>query len=81
MAYQSDESDKYEVYVRPFPDVNSGQWQVSENSGDSPLWSPDGRELFYRSGDSFIEVGIEIEPVFKREESQVLFKGMYFSSD
>ena len=48
MAYVSDESGKSEVYVRPFPDVDKGKWQVSTSGGDSPLWSPDGRELFYR---------------------------------
>jgi serine/threonine-protein kinase len=79
MAYQSNESGKDEVYVRPFPDVSKGQWQVSTNGGDSPLWSPDGQELFYRSGESFIAVDIETEPVFKRGKSQVLFKGTYFS--
>ena len=80
MAYQSNESGKDEVYVRPFPDVSRGQWQVSTNGGDSPLWSPDGQELFYRSGESFIAVDIETEPVFKRGKSQVLFNGRYSSS-
>ena len=47
LAYQSDESGRYEVYVRPFPDVNSGRWQVSSTGGTRPLWSRDGRELFY----------------------------------
>jgi serine/threonine protein kinase len=79
MAYQSDESGKYEVYVRPFPDVNKGKWQVSTNGGDSPLWSPDGRELFYRSGDSFISVEVETEPAFRPAKPKVLFKGTYFS--
>jgi len=37
MAYQSDESGQYEVYVRPFPDVNEGRWQVSSGGGAWPL--------------------------------------------
>ena len=49
MAYTSDESGKSEIYVRPFPDVDKGKWQVSTSGGGSPLWSPDGRELFYLS--------------------------------
>jgi len=47
MAYQSDESDRFEIYVRPFPDVHSDQVQVSSGGGTHPLWSPDGAELFY----------------------------------
>ena len=47
LAYQSDESGKDEIYVRPFPHVSGGRWQVSTNGGTRPLWSRDGRELFY----------------------------------
>jgi serine/threonine-protein kinase len=79
IAFQSDETGRYEVYVRSFPDVNQGRWQVSTNGGDSPLWSPDGRELFYRSGDSFIAVDVETEPAFNPGKSEVLFRGVYYS--
>jgi eukaryotic-like serine/threonine-protein kinase len=48
MAYTSNESGAFEVHVRPFPDVTRGQWQVSNGGGTEPLWSRDGRELFYR---------------------------------
>jgi len=47
LAYQSDESGRFEVYVRPYPDVNGGRWQVSATGGTRPLWSRDGRELFF----------------------------------
>ncbi len=47
MAYQSDESGRLEIYVRPFPDVDADQVQVSNNGGGWPLWSRDGGELFY----------------------------------
>jgi serine/threonine-protein kinase len=47
LAYQSNESGRDEIYVRPFPNVNSGRWQVSADGGTRPLWSRDGRELFY----------------------------------
>jgi len=80
MAYQSNESGKYEVYVRPFPDVDKGgRWQVSTNGGDSPLWSPDGRELFYRNSDTFMAVGVETEPAFRPGNPKALFKGTYYS--
>ncbi len=79
IAFQSNETGRYEVYVHSFPDVNQGRWQVSTNGGNNPLWSPDGRELFYRSGDSFIAVEVETDPAFKLGESAILFKGAYFS--
>ena len=47
MAYQSNESGAFEIYVRPFPNVEADQVQVSNNGGGIPLWSPDGSELFY----------------------------------
>lgn len=51
LAYVSNESGSYEVYVRPFPDVTSGRWQISRNGGGSPVWSADGSELFFISVD------------------------------
>ena len=75
MAYQSDESGTENVYVRPFPDVNEGKWQVSSNGGNSPLWSPDGRELFYRNGDATMAVAVETELAFKHGKPRFLFKG------
>jgi serine/threonine-protein kinase len=48
LAYDSDESGQFEVYVRPYPDTDRARWQVSGGGGKQPLWSRDGRELFYR---------------------------------
>jgi serine/threonine-protein kinase len=47
LAYSSDESGAFQLYVRPYPDVNSGRWQVSQAGGRQPVWSRNGRELFY----------------------------------
>jgi eukaryotic-like serine/threonine-protein kinase len=47
MAYESNESGDREIYVRPFPNVNEGLHQVSGEGGIQPVWSRDGRELFY----------------------------------
>jgi serine/threonine-protein kinase len=77
MAYMSNESGKSEIYVRPFPEVNKGRWQVSTSGGDSPLWSPDGRELFYRNGDFAIVVAIQTEKTFKCGKPVSLFQGTY----
>ena len=47
IAYQSDESGRSEIYVRPFPRVDNGRWQVSTAGGTRPVWARSGRELFY----------------------------------
>src|SRR5262245_9805706 len=51
IAYQSDESARDEIYVRTFPHVNDGVWQVSTAGGTSPTWARTGRELFYLGAD------------------------------
>jgi serine/threonine protein kinase len=49
LAYASEESGVFEIYVRPFPDAASARWQVSAAGGTDPVWSRSGRELFYLS--------------------------------
>jgi hypothetical protein len=49
LAYDSNMSGQPEVYVRPFPNVESGLWLISSGGGSRPLWSKGGRELFYLS--------------------------------
>lgn len=49
LAYSSNESGQREVYVRPFPNTRTAKWQISQG-GFSPVWSRDGRELFYING-------------------------------
>jgi serine/threonine-protein kinase len=49
IAYQSDETGKTEVFVRSFPNTDGYKQQVSNNGGQAPLWSRDGRELFFMS--------------------------------
>jgi serine/threonine protein kinase/Tol biopolymer transport system component len=59
VAYMSDESGKYEVYIRPFPS-GEGKWQVSNGGGAVPLWRRDGKELVYTTFDQqlmSVEVG------------------------
>ena len=47
LAYVSDETGRYEVFVRPFPNVGDGKWQVSTGGGFQPVWAHNGRELFF----------------------------------
>ena len=55
ITYNSNESGRFEVYVRPFPGPG-GKWQISTTGGRMPTWSPNGRELFYRTADNRIMV-------------------------
>jgi serine/threonine-protein kinase len=80
MAYASNESGHYEVYVRPFPEVNKGRWPVSTSGGNYPLWSPNGRELFYLSSDSVMAVAVRTEPTVRLGTSKALFRLTYFNS-
>jgi serine/threonine-protein kinase len=74
-----DESHKMpEIYVNPFPDVNRGKWQVSTTGGIGPLWSPDGRKLFYRNGDAVMAVEVETNPTFKPDKPKELFRKPYY---
>ena len=50
IAYQSDESGRWEIYVRAFPDSDR-KWLISNEGGTMPVWRADGRELFYVSLD------------------------------
>jgi serine/threonine-protein kinase len=52
LAYESIESGEAQIYVRPYPDIAAGRWQVSTNGGTRPLWARNGRELFYVAPDS-----------------------------
>ncbi len=58
VAYQSDESGRNEVYVRPFPPAG-GRWQVSDEGGAYPRWAKDGSELYYRTDDGIVGVDVQ----------------------
>ncbi len=51
LAYESDESGQYQIFVRPFPDVDSAREQISPSGGRKPVWARNGRELFYQDLD------------------------------
>ncbi len=75
LAYRSNETGEDEVFVRPFPDVQSGKWQVSTNGGMSPGWAHSGRELFYVDGDGqLVAAQISTDPTFRVESRERLFQ-------
>jgi len=76
LAYMSDESGRYEIYVQPYPRPG-GKWQISTEGGTEPMWNPKGRELFYRSGDKMMAVDIATQPGFAAGKPRMLFEGRY----
>jgi Tol biopolymer transport system component len=76
MAYFSNESGRYEVYVQPYPGPG-GKWQISTDGGMDMRWSVNGRELIYRNGDKMMAVDITTQPAFLAGKPKVLFEGPY----
>jgi eukaryotic-like serine/threonine-protein kinase len=76
MVYMSDESGRNEIYAQPYPGPG-GKWQISTVGGTEPVWNPNGRELFYRSGDRMMAVDIATQPGFVAGTPRMLFEGRY----
>jgi Tol biopolymer transport system component len=76
LAYISDESGRFEIYVQPYPGPG-GKWQISTEGGTEPVWNPNGRELFYRSGGKMMAVDIATQPTFASGKPRMLFEGQY----
>lgn len=73
IAYASNETGNWEVYVSPFPSVN-GKWQVSNAGGQEPRWRRDGKELFYLSADAkMMAVAVKIGTNFESGAPVALF--------
>ena len=74
LAYVSNEAGREEVYVRPFPDADSGRWLVSPDGGVEPVWAHSGRELFYRNGaNELVAVQVSAASSFAWDRQDVLF--------
>ena len=81
IAYASDQTGRLEVYMERFPDLGDRR-QISTDGGVAPLWSPDGRELFYRRGDTMMVVAIVGGGrTLSVGNPQALFQGTYFGDN
>jgi Tol biopolymer transport system component/tRNA A-37 threonylcarbamoyl transferase component Bud32 len=76
LAFASDASGRYEIYVQAYPGPG-GRLQISSEGGAEPLWSRNGRELFYRSGDKMMAVEIDTRSSFSAGKPKSLFQGRY----
>jgi hypothetical protein len=79
IAYASDESGRFEVYVQPYP--GSGErYVISTEGGGEPAWSRNTNELFYRDGDRMMAVDIQTSP-FRASRPRLLFTGHYLHTE
>jgi serine/threonine-protein kinase len=79
LAYESDSSGQFEIYIKPFPDVDGGLWKVSTAGGTRPLWASNGQELFYVAPDGAIMTA-RVHPrgaAWNAESPANLFGGPY----
>ena len=75
IAYSSNESGQHEVYVGPVS--GTGKWQISTDDGTEPLWSHDGTELFYWSGNKMYVAKVSAGDAFQHETPTELLEGVY----
>ena len=76
IAYYSDESGQYEIYVQRYPGPGR-KWLVSTGGGVRPVWRRDGRELFYREGSRMMAVDLDLQPEFRAGKPRLLFAGNF----
>jgi serine/threonine-protein kinase len=74
VAYSSNESGRFEIYVQPFPGLG-GKWMISTEGGSYPLWARSGREIFFRNEDKMMSAPVETQPAFKAGTPRMLFRG------
>ena len=74
VAYSSNESGRWEVYVTSFPDAR-GKWQVSANGGEQPRWRGDGKEIYFLSADAkLMAASVDTKTEFESGTPTVLFQ-------
>ena len=78
LAYQSDQTGQMEVYVRSFPEPGA-RVPISLQGGSEPAWAHNGRELFYRSGDSLMVASVRLSPTLAVSGRRRLFTGAFLS--
>lgn len=77
LAYYSDESGRGEIFVRAYPE--GPKVQISTQGGSEPVWARNGRELFFRVGDTLMAVDVTLQPTFAVGKSRTLFRGSFFN--
>jgi len=76
IAYVSDDTGRFEIYVRPFPGPGE-KVPISTDGGNEPVWPRNGRQLFYREGDGVMAVDVELKPTLSVGKPRKLFDKPY----
>ncbi|MGH9252962.1 MAG: TolB family protein, partial [Vicinamibacterales bacterium] len=80
LAYEANNSGQFEIYVRPYPEVSSGVWQVSTGGGNRPLWARSSQELFYLSPTgALMRVSVDRGPTWAAGAPAKLLNEGYFT--
>jgi DNA-binding winged helix-turn-helix (wHTH) protein/Tol biopolymer transport system component len=80
LVYESDESGRFEVYLRPFPG-GGAHMQISADGGIDPRWEKDSRGIVYRNGDQFLRARLAIGSSITVTQRDLLFTGPYTGYD
>jgi serine/threonine-protein kinase len=67
-----------EIYVRPYPKSSGGVWKISKGGGNQPLWSRDGKKIYYKNGDVMFSVDVTATNRFSNGNPEKIFEGNYF---
>jgi len=80
LAYES-RAETPQIYVRPFPNVDDGSWQISTDGGRQPVWARRGDELFYRDvTGAMVSVPVRTSPTFSADRPTMLFNRPYLAA-
>jgi serine/threonine protein kinase len=77
IAYVSNESGRYEVYVEPYPELDR-RWTVSTDGGLDAVWARDGSAIFYRRGTRLYSVAVTLQPDFKVGQETVVIDAPFW---
>ena len=77
LAYEANSSGDFQIFVRPYPAVDTGQWQVSTTGGIHPIWARDSRALFFIGTGSIMQVEVTPGPTWTPSVPQAIVKGRY----
>jgi serine/threonine-protein kinase len=81
LAYEANDSGSFEIYVRPYPDINRSLTVVSTSGGTKPLWTRNGQELIYVSPTgALMRVGVSRGPSWSATTPTVVVKEGYFTN-
>jgi serine/threonine-protein kinase len=85
IAYLSEEAEhRYQIVVRPFPNVLGGRWQITSDGAGGPVWAPSGRDIYYAHGTvaALMRIPVQTEGSFTFGPPQSVFTGNFtFAGD